>query len=92
LPLEQLNKQRKIADDCRTLACDAAAKLAPYIQPRIGAVPVPNDKADNYVICRAARHPCIGGVGARSQSGEADQFEGLKRQRIWIMTPPQAFQ
>ena len=50
MPREQLSKQRKMADDCRTLACDAAAKLAPYIHPRIGAVPVPNDKADNYVI------------------------------------------
>jgi hypothetical protein len=39
-----------MADDCRTLACDAAAKLAPYIHPRIGAVPVPNDKAAEYVI------------------------------------------
>jgi hypothetical protein len=28
----------------------AAAKLAPYIHPRIGAVPVPNDKTAEYVI------------------------------------------
>jgi hypothetical protein len=49
VPREQLSKQRKMADDCRT-ACDAAAKLAPYIHPRLGAVPVPNDDAGNFVI------------------------------------------
>jgi hypothetical protein len=50
VPLEQLNRQRKMADECRMLACDAAARLAPYIHPRLGAVPAPNDKAAEYVI------------------------------------------
>jgi transposase len=39
--------------------------------------------------CRAARHPCIGRMGARSQSSEADQYERLERRRIWRMTPPE---
>ena len=50
VPLEQLNKQRKMADDCRTLACDAAARLAPYIHPKIGEVPVKTDGQTEYVI------------------------------------------
>jgi hypothetical protein len=31
VPLEQLHKQKKRADDCRTLACDAAAR--PFVTP-----------------------------------------------------------
>jgi hypothetical protein len=87
VPREQLSKQRKMADDCRTLACDASAKLAPYIHPRIGAVPVPNESR-KLRDRRAARHPFFGRVGARSQSSEADQYERLERRRIWRMTPP----
>jgi hypothetical protein len=50
VPLEQLSKQRKMADDYRTMACDAAARLAPYIHPKIGEVPVKTDGATEYVI------------------------------------------
>jgi hypothetical protein len=50
VPREQLSKQRKMADDYRMLACDAAARLAPYIHPKIGEVPVKTDGATEYVI------------------------------------------
>jgi hypothetical protein len=50
VPLEQLRKQKKWADDYRMLACDAAARLAPYIHPKIGEVPVKTDGATEYAI------------------------------------------
>jgi hypothetical protein len=49
-PISEFSREMAKAIEYKELACESAARLAPYIHPRIGAVPVQADKNEEFVI------------------------------------------
>jgi hypothetical protein len=50
-PISEFGKEMAKAIEYKEPACESAARLSPYLHPRIGAVLVPSDKNDSsYVI------------------------------------------
>jgi len=50
IPVSEHSQDLKLVREYVEASVECATRLAPYIHPKIGAVPVPSDKTEEFVI------------------------------------------